>query len=197
MVENTSQAAKTQARATLESGTIQAFLAGQNQTAQARSTMQGATAQAKATAQFGALYAQGTAQDATSWAQSTLAQDARVAQGTIVAATSQARDTKVYQTSSAPLPLPTYKTLQAITLKTAPNTVPCSDSPQSGLLIQVPTSEQIIQLIINDATLSLSSKVFVTAEPGGGLSVYTIFCSSGGTAFGVSQAALEGLGVRV
>ena len=197
VAENTAQAAKTQARATLENATIQAFLAGQNQTAQARSTMQGATAQAKATAQFGALYAQGTAQDATTWAQSTLAQDARVAQGTIVAATSQARDTKVYQTSSAPLPLPTYKTLQAITLKTAPNTVPCSDSPQSGLLIQVPTSEQIIQLIIDDATLSLSSTVFVTAEPSGSLSIYTIDGSSGVTAFGVSQAALDGMVIRV
>ena len=194
---NTAQAGATQARATVEGATLQAFLNTQNKTAQARNTAQSGTAQAKNTAQAATLWAQSTSQDATQWAQNTLDAESRASQGTIQASTSQARDTKVYNTIAAPLPVPTYRNMQAFYLRTGAGPAPCAEAPRSGVLIQVPASQQIIRFSINEATIDLASTAFLVAEPNGMFFIYTLDGSTGVTAFGVTQAALAGMVIRI
>ncbi len=197
VAESTAISGTAYARSTTDSATIQAFLAGQNQTAQARATLQSARSQQTATIQYATVWAQSTSDDATTWARNTADVASRSQQDADVASTARAQDSKLYNTLSAPLPIPTYRPMQSFTLKTGPNVAACAGSPRNGVLIQTPPGKTIIRLVIDGVIFDASGTFFVEAQPGGNLSAYVVDGSLSVTASGVTQPVLSGMVVRV
>src|SRR5262249_1252343 len=111
--------------------------------------------------------------------------------------TARAQEGKLYNTLSAPLPIPVYRPMQALSLKTAPNNPACASAPRNEVLIQTPTGKTIIRLVCDGVIFDTSATVFVEAQPGGNLSAYVMDGSLSITASGVTQPALDGMVVRV
>jgi hypothetical protein len=66
---------------------------------------------------------------------------------------------------------PVYESLQAFTLRTGQQALPCDAAPPDGVLIQVPSHFDGVPLQINNVTLDVASTVFLQSAPGGELTI--------------------------
>ncbi len=185
------------ARSTIQNATALAQGTSQNGTAQSRIASQNPTQQFQSTIQSGTQIARSTALDATVQARSTAQFLTRSAQETSQAATLFARSTSQYTTLVAPLPLPVYKPMQAFYFRSGIGDVACAEAPRNGILVQSPQGKQTVKLSVDEAIIEMGSTVFMTAEPGGKLSIFTLEGLVSVSAFGVTQQAPDGMVVRV
>jgi hypothetical protein len=65
------------------------------------------------------------------------------------------------------------------------------------MLVQSPGGNTQVKMSVDGTTLQIGSTIFMTAQPNGKLSIYTIEGSVGVSAFNVTQPALAGMVVRV
>jgi len=185
------------ARSTIQNATALAQGTNQNGTAQSRIASQNPTQQFQSTNQSGTQIARSTAQDATVQARSTAQFVTRSAQETSQAATFFARSTSQYTTLVAPLPLPVYKPMQAFYFRSGIGEAACAEAPRNGILVQSPQGKQTIKLSVDEAIIEMGSTVFMTAQPGGKLAIYTLEGLVSVSAFGVTRQAPDGMVVRV
>jgi uncharacterized protein YgiM (DUF1202 family) len=91
--------------------------------------------------------------------------------------------------SSSPGPM------QAFTFSSAPNDRPCSEAPNSGLLIQTPEGVGEISFLINEVDIRLGSSIYLTTPQGGSGNQLQISLLDGSArieADGVAQYLLPG-----
>lgn len=69
---------------------------------------------------------------------------------------------------------PAYGPMQAFYFKTGVNDSPCSEAPDSGILIQTPEGAGKIDLVINQVNVSLGSTAYVQAQPSGDMVVNVV-----------------------
>jgi hypothetical protein len=94
-------------------------------------------------------------------------------------------------------PLTLYSGLQAFYFQSK-DTAPCDQAPHDGILIQSPQdSKQRVTLNIDGATISLGSTVYITAQPGKFMTIYTLEGSAIVTAAGRTQTADTGVALQV
>ena len=90
-----------------------------------------------------------------------------------------------------------YSGLQAFYFQSS-DTAPCDQAPHDGILIQSPQgNKQRVNLIINGATISLGSTVYITAQPNKFLTINTLEGSAYVTVNGQTQTANAGQAVQV
>ena len=92
----------------------------------------------------------------------------------------------------------TFSPMQAFYFQ-AKDSAPCDSAPHDGILIQSPqqTGTRRVTMVIDGATLSLGSTVYLTAQPGKTLTVNTLEGSVDVTAGGSRQTVPAGLSVQV
>jgi len=90
-----------------------------------------------------------------------------------------------------------YKGLQAFYFQSS-DTAPCDQAPHNGILIQSPQGiKQRVTLVIDGATISLGSTVYITAQPNKFLTVNTLEGSADVGSAGQTQTANAGMAVQV
>jgi hypothetical protein len=191
-IAGTSQAGNTLVYATIaarntdRAATLQGRLANQEVTKQARAASQNPTQQDRATDQYSTLAARSTSQQSTANARSTVIQSTQFARGTVQASTVQA----------PPKPV-VYKPMQAFYFTTGIGEAACKEAPRDGILVQTPTANTEIKLVMNGVEISLGSTAFLQARRSGEMIISTIEGAAGVTAQGKSVAAVAGTRVRV
>ncbi len=92
---------------------------------------------------------------------------------------------------------PAWGPMQAFYLTTGLGDAPCTEAPDSGLLIQTPAGQAAVRLAINEVTVDLGSTVYLQAQAGGEMTVTTLDGSARLTTFGVTQTAPAGTKIVV
>jgi len=87
--------------------------------------------------------------------------------------------------------------MQAFYFRTGAGDAACAEAPRDGILIQSPGGAKTVKLSVDEAIIELGSTVYMTAQPGGKMAVYTLEGSAGITSFGTTEVALAGMVVRV
>jgi hypothetical protein len=188
----TVQTGRTQVYATFNAGstlfaaTLQNRFDNQEETKQARVASQNPTQQDRATDQYSTLVARGTVQQSTAHARRTALQSTQFARGTVQAATLQA----------PPKPV-VYKPMQAFYFTTGIGEAACKEAPRDGILVQTPTANTEIKLVMNGVEITLGSTAFLQAQRSAEMIISTIDGVAGVKAQGKSVAAVVGTRVRV
>jgi len=90
-----------------------------------------------------------------------------------------------------------YTSLQAFYFQSADSSA-CDQAPHDGLLIQSPEGiKRRVTLSIDGATIALGSTIYVTAQPGGFLTINTLEGSAVVTVAGKTETAFAGTAVHV
>ncbi len=92
---------------------------------------------------------------------------------------------------------PSYGPMQAFYLQTGLGDAPCAPAPPSGLLLQTPTNEEPIELLVNDVSIRLSSTAFLQAVADDLLYVYLLEGRATVEAFGQERTLIPGSRVTV
>lgn len=69
---------------------------------------------------------------------------------------------------------PQFTPMQAFYFKSGTNDAPCEEAPDSGILIQTPEGAGKIDLVVNDAKVTLGSTGYFQAQPGGEMTVTVV-----------------------
>ncbi len=69
---------------------------------------------------------------------------------------------------------PSFGPMQAFYFQTTVGDAPCAEAPDSGILIQTPEGVGEISFLINEVDIRLGSTVYLQAQPGDELLVYTL-----------------------
>lgn len=69
---------------------------------------------------------------------------------------------------------PQFTPMQAFYFKSGVNDAPCEEAPDSGILIQTPEGAGKIDLVVNDAKVTLGSTGYFQAQPGGDMTVSVV-----------------------
>ncbi|MEZ4671363.1 MAG: hypothetical protein R3E39_25965 [Anaerolineae bacterium] len=94
-------------------------------------------------------------------------------------------------------PEPQYGPMQAFYFRTGTQDAPCSEAPDSGILIQTPKGAGKIDLLVNEVTISLGSTVYLQAQAGGDMTISVVEGQATVSALGVTAIAPAGTRVRV
>jgi hypothetical protein len=77
-------------------------------------------------------------------------------------------------TEEAAEPTSEFTPMQAFYFKSGANDAPCEEAPDSGILIQTPEGAGKIDLVVNDARVSLGSTGYFQAQAGGEMTVIVV-----------------------
>jgi hypothetical protein len=69
---------------------------------------------------------------------------------------------------------PQFTPMQAFYFKSGANDAPCEEAPSSGILIQTPEGAGKIDLVVNDAKVTLGSTGYFQAQPGGEMTISVV-----------------------
>jgi hypothetical protein len=92
---------------------------------------------------------------------------------------------------------PEYKPMQAFYFKSGFNDAPCTEAPDSGILIQTPQGAGTIDLVMNEVNVSLGSTVYVQAQPDGEMVINVIEGEATVSALGATVIVPAGTRARV
>ncbi|MEO8610446.1 MAG: hypothetical protein ABI690_21295 [Chloroflexota bacterium] len=81
---------------------------------------------------------------------------------------------KGYAELTPAAPAPQLTPMQAFYFKSGTNDAPCKEAPDSGILIQTPEGAGKIDLVVNDAKVTLGSTGYFQAQPGGDMRVTVV-----------------------
>ncbi len=87
--------------------------------------------------------------------------------------------------------------MQAFSFTSGLDDAPCTEAPQSGLMIQTPHGMGRITFLINEVDVQLGSTVFFQAMPGQRMAVYVVEGSARVTTGGVTHVAIPGTSLNV
>ena len=90
-----------------------------------------------------------------------------------------------------------YGPMQAFYVRTGDKRSTCAEAPNDGLLIQTPEGVAEVRLWINQVKIRLGSTIFVSANPGEGMTVQTLEGHASVEAMGVEYTAMAGTSVSV
>lgn len=71
-------------------------------------------------------------------------------------------------------PEPAFTPMQAFYFKSGANDAPCEEAPDSGILIQTPEGAGKIDLVVNDAKVTLGSTGYFQAQAGGDMTIAVV-----------------------
>ncbi len=92
---------------------------------------------------------------------------------------------------------PRYTPMQAFYFKSGLNDAPCTEAPDSGILIQTPQGAGKIALNVNGADVTLGSTAYVQAQPGGEMTLNVVEGQGTLTAAGKTVVVPAGTRARV
>lgn len=90
-----------------------------------------------------------------------------------------------------------FRPMQAFYFKTGLHDRPCSQAPDSGILIQAPEAAGPIELRVNDVDITLGSTAYLQAQPSGEMTISVIEGAALVEANGETRAVPAGTQVRV
>jgi len=76
--------------------------------------------------------------------------------------------------AEAAAPAPEFAPMQAFYFKSGANDAPCEEAPDSGILIQTPEGAGKIDLVVNDAKVTLGSTGYFQAQAGGEMTIAVV-----------------------
>lgn len=92
---------------------------------------------------------------------------------------------------------PSYSPMQAFYFKSGLNDAPCTEAPDSGILIQTPQGAGKISLTVNGAEITLGSTAYFQAQPSGEMTVSVVEGQGTVTAAGKTVVVPAGTRARV
>ncbi len=90
-----------------------------------------------------------------------------------------------------------YSPMQAFYFQSGINDAPCVEAPKSGMLIQTPRGQGVVELLVNEVKISLGSTVYLQAVAGDALYVNLLNGQAVVEAFGERITAFAGTVVSV
>jgi hypothetical protein len=90
-----------------------------------------------------------------------------------------------------------YGSMQAFYLRTGSEDTPCSQAPNSGMLIQTPEGAAEVTLLMNEANIQLQATAFVQAQPGQEMTLYVVEGTARIEANGVERTLLPGTSLSI
>lgn len=90
-----------------------------------------------------------------------------------------------------------YGPMQAFYLRSGKDDAPCSEAPNSGMLIQTPEGAAEITLLMNEANVQLQATAYVQAQPGEEMTLFVVEGTATIESNGVERTLLPGTSVSV
>ncbi|MBZ0292194.1 MAG: SH3 domain-containing protein [Anaerolineae bacterium] len=90
-----------------------------------------------------------------------------------------------------------YGAMQAFYFRSGKDDAPCSQAPNSGMLIQTPEGDAEVTLLMNEANIQLRATAYVQADPGEDMTVYVLDGEATVEVDGVERTLIPGTSLTV